>query len=483
MRTMADNKLQKYFTWGYLILICTLLPLYMQNGYYKLGEAKGIAFMVMGGIFAVGTLALLIKDLPSVLRAAEPVDYAVLVFLFSNVLTFIFSIDKKTGFFGLEGWRMGFLSYFLMIVGFYGFKEGIRVNKLILASIFVAPAAEFVLGILNRFGIYPMEIYGRDTSFLATIGNINWYVGFLSIFVPLGIGLGYTRRIFSRGFFFMAGFTLMGLVILFLQGSDSGLLVAIASYLLLLFVSLEIRDGFKRFLLQLMILGLAMEVVCILMLLIGKMYNYDQSIVMWVTEGHKGLIVLALGFFLYRLSRFFEEIKGKWRGKLFLEFLVGVLIVGAIVIIIFAMGPVDYSFGNGRGVIWSISLDLFKELSPWQKLTGSGHDCFYNFAYSNPEIAGSLLEIFDGNRLTNAHCELLTILIEHGLFGLFSYLLLIGASLHSFWKNKRKSAAVICALPVFAYFINGLVSFSTPISTPYLFIMLGVGAHYCRKRD
>ena len=468
-------------TWGYLIIICAFLPIYMKDGYFMLGEAKGLAFMIMGGAFSLLLLLVCNRKIPSKLKAADIVDYAVLAFLFSNIITFVFAADKKLSFLGLEGWRCGFLSILLMIISFYGFKDT-RLSKYVLAAGLVAPFFEFVLGSLNRFGIYPISIYGQNNSFLATLGNINWYVGFLSVFVPLGIGVGYTRKLFSREFFIVSVYNFAALVALFLQGSDSGLMVVAGTYLLLLLISLEIREGFKRFLLQLMILGLSMETVCLLMLFAGEYYTYENSLTLSATRGHGGLIILAAALFLYRLSRFFEEIKGKWRGKLFFEFVLGALIIGAIALIVRLVGNFDLEFGNGRGVIWSISLDVFKSLSPWQKMLGVGQDGFYGYAYSHPELSESLINTFNGDILTNAHCELLTIMIERGLLGLFSYLLLIGASLYSFYQNKRKSAAVICALPVFAYFLNGLVSFSTPVSTPYMFILLGIGAHYCTEK-
>lgn len=477
------KKIFNYITLGYLILICTILPLYMSNGYFMLGEAKGITFMILGGIYSLAFLVIYLKELPSLFEPGNPESYAVLVFLFSNLMTFLFSIDKKTALLGLEGWRMGLLSVVFMIISFYGFREGTKANKLIMLGALVTPLIEFILGILNRFEIYPMDIFGRNNSFLATIGNINWFVGYLAIFVTAGIGIGYTRKIFSGSFFLMGGYTLLGLMALFLQGSDSALLVVLGSYLLLLFISLEIRDGFRRFLLQLMILGLAMEIVCVLMLFFGNYYNYEDSIIMMVTRGHKGLIVMAAGLFLYRLSRLFEEVQGKWRGKLIVEILLIGVIICSVAAAVFFLRLEDYSIGNGRGVIWSISFKLFDEMSPWQKLVGVGHDCFYDHAYSDPEIAESLMDIFEGNQLTNAHCEMLTILLERGLLGLFSYILMLGTLLNSFWQNKRKSAAVICALPIFAYLVNGLVSFQTPVSTPYIFILLGIGAHYCREKN
>ncbi|WP_034445144.1 O-antigen ligase family protein [Butyrivibrio sp. AE2032] len=474
--------MQKYLTWGYLIVICAFLPVYMKDGYYMLGEAKGVAFMVIAGLFSLGFILVNNKEIPSKVRAEGLTDYAALFFLFSNVITFIFSSDKIVSLLGLEGWRCGFLSVLFMVISFYGFRE-VKMSRYVLTAALVAPLMEFVLGSLNRFGIYPVDIYGQNSSFLATIGNINWYVGFMSVFVPLGIGVGYTRRLFSRSFVLAGAYTLTGLVALLLQGSDSGLIVIAGAYLLLLFVSLEIRDGFKRFLLQLLILGLAMEIVCLLMLFVGRFYTYENSLALTIAKGHWGLVMVAAALFLYRLSRFLEEIKSKWRGKLILEVAVVLMIVGVFALILWFSDSFGLEFGNGRGVIWSISLELYKGLSPWQKMVGVGQDCFYGYAYSHPEIAEQLLNVFKGDVLTNAHCEPFTILIERGLLGLCSYLFLIGSCLYAYFQNKRKSAAIICALPVFAYFLNSLVSFSTTVSTPYMFILLGMGAHYCRENN
>ena len=172
------KKIFNYITLGYLILICTILPLYMSNGYFMLGEAKGITFMILGGIYSLAFLVIYLKELPSLFEPGNPESYAVLVFLFSNLMTFLFSIDKKTALLGLEGWRMGLLSVAFMIISFYGFREGTKANKLIMLGALVTPLIEFILGILNRFEIYPMDIFGRNNSFLATIGNINWFVGY-----------------------------------------------------------------------------------------------------------------------------------------------------------------------------------------------------------------------------------------------------------------------------------------------------------------
>ena len=474
--------MRKYLTRGYLIIMCTILPLYMKEGYYMLGESKALLYLGISAAFALLLIIFENKKLVSGVFKEDYVTYGACAFLFSNVLSYIASADKTVSFFGLVGWRGGFLTVLLMMFFVMVFSKGEQFSKYILAALLITPAFEFVLGIIGRFGIYPMEIANRNDSFVATIGNINWYVGFLSVFVPIGTGLCYTAKLFSREFFALALYEILGLVALFTQGSESGALVVIGSFLVLLFRSLGSRKSFLRMSVQLFILGLSMEIVDILMLAFGSFYTYQDNLLIDACTGFKGMILMALAFFLYRLSRLFEEVSGKWRGKLFTEILLFVMGLAAAAAVYVFRGYFDYGFGNGRGAIWSISLDMFKSLSPWRKMVGVGQDGFFGCAYSVPEIADSLLNIFPGNKLTNAHCELLTLLIERGILGVITYLFFISTVLGSFFSNKKERAATVCALPVIAYFLNSLVSFSTVTSTPYLMLVIGIGLGACREK-
>ncbi len=474
--------MQKYLKWGYLIAICTFLPLYMKNGYYELGEAKGILFMVLSSVFVLTYILSDIRNLFKGGNCADFQDFAAFVFLFSNVLTFIFSKDKTVSFFGLIGWRCGFLSLLLMILVFLIFKNEKQelFNVYILAALMVTPVVEEVMCILERTRIVAPDIYGKDSTFLATIGNINWLVGYLSIFVPVSIGIVYCQKTFSKRFFFAGVAELVGLLALVLQGSDSGLLVILGSFILLLFVSLSSRDEIKKFWVQLFILGLAFALVDI-MISAGIHFNYENNLSLSLCMGHIGIILMALSFFLYRLTRFFEEIKGKWRGTFYryVLFLLLFILCGTLAIMLFK--NYDLSFGNARAVIWSITLDIFRGMSPWEKLVGVGQDGFYGYAYSRPDIAEALLNTFPGLFLTNAHCEPLTMLIERGMLGVLSYFLFVGTAIFEFYQNKRKYPEIICVLPVAAYLINSLVSFSTPVSTPYMFIALGILSYLNRQ--
>ncbi len=113
----------KKITLLYLLLIITVLPLFTKDGFYKLGEAKGMLFLMLGGVFFA---ACVITMLRFKLRLNIGVFGAL---LFSGVTTFIFSVDKKTAFLGLDGWRMGFLSFLFIIFFACVLSDGIEVKR------------------------------------------------------------------------------------------------------------------------------------------------------------------------------------------------------------------------------------------------------------------------------------------------------------------------------------------------------------------
>lgn len=467
------TKVLKIISSIHIIMLCSILPLYMEQGYYRLGEAKGTMYMLLSGVFV-----LIASFLVGIKRNKNEIWELLLgALFFANVVTLIFSSDIKTAFLGLEGWRIGFLTTLIMALECYYLSKGLYIDEYVIAAIFVTPFLIFVIGILGRFGIYPIEIYGSDTGFLATIGNINWYVGFLAIFVPAGVGLSYLQKPGSKSFWACSLYTVAGLMALLLQGADSGLLVIIGTYGLLLFLSLSDRSSFHRFMAQLAILGLVIETVNLIMIFNPGVYNYDENILIALCDHHKGLIIVALSFFIYRVSALVDEVGFMWKKTLYRQVLCGLLFaIVAFFIVIIATGKIPYNFGNGRLFIWQISFDMFLNLSSWQKIFGVGQDCYSFYAYHSPMWADSLLNVLEGNRLTNAHCEMLTILIERGIVGITLYYGFILYSLSRIIKKEQTS--IICLLPIISYLFNSSVSFSTPVSTTFLFTVIGIGMSF-----
>ncbi len=470
--------LSKYLKYGYLITICTILPLYMAHGYFELGESKAIAYIVVSLLFALLFLLVQNRNFFKAGKLSPYLSYALLAFLFSNVITFIYSVDKKVSFLGLSGWRNGLLTTLLCLFFFYVFYEEDRLNSYIFAAVLITSFLESVLSILNRFDVYPIEIYGKNSAFVATIGNINWFVGYMSVFVPLGIGLCYRGKLFSKEFFMCSIYVLVALMALMLQGSDSAALVIFTCFIVLLFFSITSREGFRKYLSLLFILGLSMEGACLLYSIYEKRYVYEDNLLLSVCRLHTGLILMAFVFFMLCISGLFESLNFHFMEKTYryiAGFIASIILLTGVYYVITSF---DLAMGNGRGLIYSMSLDMFGRMDQLRKLFGAGQDCFKAYAYSDVETADSLLNIFGGNILTNAHCAPLTILIERGFLGIATYVLLIAVFVKEIYSKRNKHAGVICALILASYLVNSFVSFDLVLSKPYLFVALSIGLSY-----
>ena len=480
----------------YIILLCGFLPLYMNSGYFMLGEAKALCYLIVSIPFAV---ILIIGQLVSMWKARReakeneiieperPISIAEFFLygtLFSCIISFAFSVDKGMAFFGYEGWRNGLLTMLValtvcIVIGKKGFFR-----SFILILFFIIPFFEFGLAILNRMSIYPFYITGQNPSFLATLGNINWFSGFLAVWVPLGVGCMYVQKRFSWRFWLAGIYTLAGLIALFLQGSDGAALIVVACYGLLTWISLDDRECFKSFLIQLMVLGLSMTVVDILMIFAESAYSYDNNLLVEVCRSHAGIIMVAAAFFIYRVSRLFEVIKVSFYSRIY-KWIFGILFAAGVAVgVFFFVTGFGDDFGNGRGIIWRMCTEIYMGLTPWQKLVGIGQDCLDTYAMNDPYWSSSFNNVFGGAVLTNAHCEILTVLIERGLVGAITYLGLFIAIILQLVKCKEKEpAAIICALPIISYFVYDQISFMQVTSMPYCFVLIGIAISLTKIRN
>lgn len=78
-------------------------------------------------------------------------------------------------------------------------------------------------------------------------------------------------------------------------------------------------------------------------------------------------------------------------------------------------------WANYRGAIWTDGVLVYRSMNPLYKLIGIGPDCFAEYLYTVPELADRVYAQFGDSRLTNAHNEWLTTLINQGVLGLVCY--------------------------------------------------------------
>lgn len=141
-------------------------------------------------------------------------------------------------------------------------------------------------------------------------------------------------------------------------------------------------------------------------------------------------------------------------------------------------------WGTDRGAIIRIALRAWLDMPLYQKLFGCGPDGFYYHIYSIPEAAAYLKAAFEDAYWTNAHCELVTSLVNIGLIGTLSFVAIFITFIYRCMKRgKEQPLLYIPVVCVACYFVHNLVSFAQVINYPYLFFIMGMGEDYLRRKE
>jgi O-antigen ligase len=93
-------------------------------------------------------------------------------------------------------------------------------------------------------------------------------------------------------------------------------------------------------------------------------------------------------------------------------------------------------------------------------------------------------EKFGTLRLTNAHNEWLTILVNQGIVGIVGFAGIICSAVYRYIKDRKVCIApAVCGIGILAYTINNIFSFQTSMNVPTMFVLLGIGEAYMRAGE
>lgn len=498
------KKAGNLFTTAYLLLIFGVYPLYMKQGYADIGKAKYqffircslgalVIFAFIGFLYAARQIYLRIRQKHAPLidwSRLSAVDLFVVLYATEIFISYSYSNYREEALWGTDGWYMG-LALLLTLCGLYFFISRFwRVQRLVLYVEMAVSGLVFALGILDRFSLYLLPIEIRQPSFISTLGNINWFCGCLSVLAPPGICL------FLFGAKKKVGYALYSLLVFavgFCQGGSSIFLFFAALFYTLLWIALKKRAWILNFLLLLSLWGFSAQLIRLLRAVIPQGYNYDvDNLCAYMTDSGITLwiAIFALGTFIF--------LQWKWKGELTertrrLLHRIMVLLPLGIIFCWLILATVNTrieipglaqkewlkfgkEWGNGRGAAICSSLQMYKQMPVFHKLFGVGTDCFSAYAYSLPEVAEGLRDFFGANRLTNAHNELLTALINTGILGvLFFAGIFVSFTGKCMKEGRRNPAFYLFAVPVVCYFVHNMVSFAQVLNLPFLFLILGMG--------
>ncbi|MDD4312745.1 MAG: O-antigen ligase family protein, partial [Eubacteriales bacterium] len=134
------------------------------------------------------------------------------------------------------------------------------------------------------------------------------------------------------------------------------------------------------------------------------------------------------------------------------------------------------SWGTDRGKIWAFVLRVYEQLPPMQKLFGASSGGLFH--------ADSIQPLFSDAALDTAHNEYLQYLVTNGALGLGCYLAAMLLALREgFRKSSREPVYRGLTLAVIAYLAQAAVNIAQPMTTPILFVLIGVLLSKKREPD
>lgn len=533
MRKVWEQYL-KIATLLYLLSVLVVLPLYYGKGYDQIGYEKvwlyqkicKVAFITVLPVFFIARIEeilLLIKarifPKRSLQGTISPLDMWVLGYGISLLLSFLVSDYKASVLWGYEGWGLGaapqfmmVLSYFLVSRFLFREEEGVwtGVHKGVRIAIGIATFLVYGIGILNRFMIDPLgiqkELYRSDMvywekgNFLSTIGNINWFSGYIVVTLFVAIGVFVFVPIKDRvTMWVMAGLCFVGSWVLVVQGSNTGHMTLVSMGLLLGYDTLvrtekkhTLEPLRKWFLLGCLVFGcMCLSYVWIHL---GGAFNYKDGLLRLLVNSPFpwcGLLFFFLGLlWITRLEKRekqrFPEIIELVRRFVFGGAILLVLLV-LILMIVKTKAPdllpflptewfvLDVAWGNNRGVTFWAALCCFDSQDLLHKLFGLGPDGMVQYIYSstNTWIRDTVAAVQGDLLLTNAHCEVLTVLVNQGLLGAICFVGMLIEAIKSGLSSDESYKNAI-AIGLLAYGIHGIFSFSTVLNLSILFLLLGL---------
>ncbi len=439
------------------IFLCVLIPVlsfFAPDGYQELGNRKFEAWRLIAIAFALPLLVMTGIERVTALRSKHPsqdpgqkkddgmagqggrrllpVDLFAIGYGAFLTASFVLSYDRAESLWGTTGWRMGYLTQMLFLL-YYMFARIYPIRLRAVTPVAVLSGGGVIgIAILERAGIFPLPWQIPDATFVSTIGNVDWYCGYLAMVMSLAAALCLDSRVGRR----ICGGTLFAACVCsaVILGANTAILLLISfcpAFLLVLGDGVHSRRRF-RMLSLLFFLGLIVAYA-------GMLLAFHPSV--WLSERW------------YRL---------------------------------FTAG-----FGNGRGAIWRYAYEMFDQLPVWRRFFGVGPDAFARYSYDEPQLAAALAQGFGTARLTNAHSELITMLLDEGILTVISYLLMLAAALVRILRDPgraagtgeapadgtgREAAFSLTRAAIFAIVslsVVQAVNFRTISATPFLFILIG----------
>lgn len=508
--------------YSYLFMMLGVFPLYYQNNYYNMGDAKYRFFRLMTlimlvylGVTQIG-VRLIDRKKERKKLPLSLMDWTMLAYGAAAVLSWVLSPYKTEAWIGSGEWYMGLSAQLLFIGVYFAISRFGTDERWPLWVMGVSGAIAFFVAYLHRFNIDPLRMYEgvpdyEKIGFLGLIGQSSWYSSYVCVVMTVMIGVYVTAHWKNttadwckRGC--LAGFLFLGFCSAVTQNTDSIYLGIGLAFLFYLWFALEDLRIWKQLVETGILAVAAVKFTGVLQAAFPEKVIQLDPLSFMVTKSSAGWLVLAAGIVVYGITCWVEKkYAGKqmpqvqrWirRGRLVFYIVVGMAILSLPLMVWMASTGrraaesgvlqdsgylvFDWNWGNGRGRTWSYCVRVFLEYSPLMKLFGCGPDslAFYTAAHHAEEVQA----MWNGLVLTNAHNEWLTALVDYGIVGAVAYIAIFVMSwVRSVKYWKKRPVLLAAGAVILAYMGHNFFCYQQVVCTPFIFIVMGTAEYMIRK--
>ena len=529
---MKDLKTKRgIITDCFIYVIFITMPLFYTDLYFNISSDKWAFFTIASIIYVFLILALLLLD-----KTPESsvwfdhlglIEWTAVVFIATQILSTLLSVDKGESFIGASSRHHGLANYLIYILLLFIIrKQDINPKRLMPLLAFIGGFE----GVFSTLQFLTFDLLGMYTgarkdsvlSFISTIGNINFFAGFLTMTTPLTIYLFISEKRVCMQIIYgicMVSQFAGGLAC----GADSFYLGLFAGLFIMVFAGgLKLRE-YRRLPFALMLAGICDYILSkVSSGLRDKQYVFSASL----KENGAGPISVRnlsgitakladlnfLRTFIFAMAAVYaimvvvcelfpeekeEDTKesmaigsnGDLPGNRFkIKNTQGIIVLsvcGAILlaamILVFVKPPFNDDFGTHRGFVWKLGIKDYKSMPLYRKIIGYGQETvlgvfngkYYDYMVSHQNV------VYD-----NVHCEPLQYLITTGILGLAAYLTFIGSVLTSLINRVKSDRSMnLFLIPVFSYFIQSYVNIAQTAGTSIFFLIIALELNYMRTSN
>lgn len=404
---------------AFFVTVTVIMPFYYENQYFNMTEAKAhICYLLVCILVPVVLIVFIVEGIRSKSWKDKwnATDWLVCLFGSSVFMSCLLSQNVKAAFWGNLGWRVGACTLCGLTVFYFVLSRYLPYKQNLWLPVLIANVVIFLLASLHSMGMDALGIHQSIYRpqwylYISTIGNINWYVGYLCLLTPVFASFFFTCTGRLSKILYGTVSILACMNVIFCASDGIYVGIGVCLFFVLPFIFLEERRVSRSgFLIAVYGGGSIIMRICPLF---AEKVNSMSGIAKKMLEYKVSIPLLAVGIVVMLLAKYGWSKLGGKQIKWIVVILEFICVCAAILVISDAVSQFNDEWGSGRGLIWRTSWELFRSFPLKEKIFGVGPEMLRGYYQE-------VLTQFSCVVLT-AHSEPLQLLLTTGMLGFLSW--------------------------------------------------------------